>query len=128
MRPTFFFDYIFYRVNDFYFKWDGKGTSTAIAAVSMVQSFMIADIIGFTLRILFDRDQTAPYAKAIALTWATLTFGIFIWNYVKFNDKYEQLKDYWKNESLNQSRLKGLLVILSIVLPWIPLILIGVYW
>lgn len=128
MKPKFFFDYIFYRVSETYYKWDGKGSSTAVALVTMVQCFTIASVFGIIARMFYDRAETAPYARIIALVWVIMAGAIHIWNYFQYRGKYEVLKEYWKEEPLRNRRLKGFLVVLSIILPIVPLILVGVYW
>jgi uncharacterized membrane-anchored protein len=121
-----FFDYIYYRVNQVYFKWDGRNGITSIIAVSMLQTMVIADICLLGMKILFDKSLLAPYSRIIAYI-AVGVLGIFtLFNYFKYKDKYNKLKTQWSNEPKKQRVLKGILVVLLLLMPWIFLVIIAV--
>lgn len=125
---NFFFDYIYYRMTKFYFKWDGRTGITAIIGVSMIQSLVILDIFTIILRRNYDRSVTKNYVEEGKWVTITILLSFIIFNYVKYNGKYNKYRSYWKDESYNANLIKGWLVVLSLILPWVPLILIGVYW
>lgn len=121
-----FFDYIYYRVNKAYFKWDGRNGSTSIIAVSMLQTMLITDIFLVFIKMNFDKNSLVPYAKTIAFV-AVGVFCVFVFiNYFKYKDKYNNLKTRWKNEPTTQSIFNGFLVVLSLIIPWILLVMIAV--
>jgi hypothetical protein len=122
----FFFDYIYYRVTQTYFKWDGRNSITALLAVSMLQTLIIGDICILISRLFWHRNETAPYAKLIAYAGLAIFFVFVIVNFFKYKNKYHMLKSRWKSESPNERKLKGFLVVLSLVIPWVLLILMGV--
>ena len=68
----------------------------------------------------------APYANQVGVLFFVAIVSLMILNYRKYSGTYNKLKSYWKDEPVKVRRVKGLLVILSIVLPWVPLILIGI--
>jgi len=125
---SFFFDYIYYRVTQFYFKWDGRTGGTAIVAVSMIQTLLVGDIAIFLLRLVFDRSDTAPYAKTIAYFFGGILVLLMIYNYRKYNGSYNKFRSFWREETNSQRLVKGFFVIASLIIPWIPILLIGVYW
>ncbi len=121
----FYFDYIYFRITQAYFKWDGRTGATAIIAITMVQLLLFIDIFVFVMRIFYDRNETKNHlfmGKFVILVLYTI---LFIYNYRKYNGKYNKLRFYWKDEIRKVRILKGILVIISLVLPWLPVILIG---
>lgn len=125
MKHTFFFDYIYYRVSKFYFRWDGRTGATGLAAVTMIQVFLIIDFSVILTRSLFDRYVFAPYTNQIAMLFFVIVVGLMVVNYRKYVGRYNELKRAWQNERQSVRSLKGFLVIMSIIIPWLPLILLG---
>lgn len=125
---NFFFDYIYYRITKFYFKWDGRTGGTAIVAISMIQTLIVGDIAVFLVRLFVDRSDTASYSKAIGYFFAIMLIFFVLYNYRKYNGRYNKFRSVWKEETREKKLIKGFLVIASLVVPWIPIILIGVYW
>lgn len=108
-----------------YFKWDGRTGATGIIAITMVQLLLLMDFFVFIMRIFYDRNETKNYlflGKFVILVLYTI---LFIYNYRKYNGKYNKLRYYWKDEPRRVRIGKGFLVIVSLILPWIPLILMG---
>jgi large-conductance mechanosensitive channel len=122
------FDYIYYRMTKAYFKWDGRTGITAIIGISMIQTLIIGDITMLTIRLVFNRTETFPYSKLIAQLFGFIIVILIILNYIKYNGRYNELNARWKSETKQERLLKGLLVLGFLILPWIPIILIGIYW
>jgi hypothetical protein len=127
-KPKFFFDYIYYKLTKFYFKWDGSTGITAIVAISMIQICLVGDILAIVIRSIFERDETSLYSKYIGYSGAFLSIAFCVLNYYKYNGRYKDFRDYWQSESKSISDFKNVLIILSLILPWVPIILIGIYW
>lgn len=121
-----FFDYIYYRVNKAYFKWDGRNGSTSIIAVSMLQTMIITDIFVVFIKMNFDENSVASYSKTIAYVAVALFCVFAFFNYFKYKDKYNNLKTRWKNETTMQRIFNGFLVVLSLIIPWVLLVMIAV--
>lgn len=124
-KYSFYFDYIYFRMTQAYFKWDGRTGATGIIAITMVQLLLLMDFFVFIMRIFYDRNETKNYlflGKFVILVLYTI---LFIYNYRKYNGKYNKLRYYWKDEPRRVRIGKGFLVIVSLILPWIPLILMG---
>lgn len=120
----FYFDYIYFRITQAYFKWDGRTGATAIIAITMVQTLILSDVSLFILRLFYSRNETKNF---IFIQWVALiiSFVLLIYNYQKYSGKYNKLRFYWKDETRRVRIGKGFLVIVSLILPWIPLILMG---
>jgi hypothetical protein len=122
----FYFDYIYFRMTQAYFKWDGRTGGTSIVAITMVQTLLLSDISLFVLRLFYSRNETKNHlflGKCVTLLLYTI---LFIYNYRKYNGKYNKLRFYWKDETRRIRIYKGFLVIISLILPWIPLLLMGI--
>jgi hypothetical protein len=124
----FFFDYIYYRITKFYFKWDGRTGGTAIVAISIIQTLLLGDVVVFLTRLVLERNDTTPYSKTIACIFGGMLILFVIYNYRKYNGSYNKFRSFWKEETRIQKNIKGFLVIASLIVPWIPIILIGLHW
>lgn len=119
------FDYIYYRLNKFYYKWDGKNGSTSAIGLSMIQAMTIVSIFIMILRIFFTKIQMQNFTQHI-IWGCTLIFIFFvILNTIIYKNKYFHLDEYWKKETIQQKRIHGFLVILALVFPWVLFFLIG---
>ena len=125
---NFFFDYIYYRLTRFYFKWDGKGSSTALIGVSMIQTLVIIDFAIFISKFFYDRSETAQYTKLFSGISIALFILFFLFNYLKYKNKYNIYRNHWKNEDIHEYRKRGIFVRLALSIPWLVLILIGTLW
>jgi membrane protein YdbS with pleckstrin-like domain len=118
-----FFDYTYYRVTKFYVKWEGRKGVTGIFAVGMLQLLLIGIPINLFTRFGLGVERS-DYAGKIAKNAAMLLLiVILILNFKKYYGKFNTYRYKWENET--HSTLKGYLVILSLVIPWIIIIYIG---
>ena len=128
IKYNFFFGYIFYRMTAAYHKWDGRNGITSLIGISMIQGCILLDIVFFLLRLFFEREQLhahLPLARWIIL----VTYGlILVFNYRKYDNTYNKFRFYCKDESKSKRRIKGILVVVSLIVPWLPIILMGIYW
>jgi hypothetical protein len=122
----FSFDYIYYRLVSFYFKWDGRNGITAVIGVSMIQVLTVIDIVLFFTRLNFSRSELAPYSKTIGYAGLGITFLVIVINYFRYRNKYNSFKKKWKHESKSERRRKGVLVIICLVLPLLLLVIMGI--
>jgi hypothetical protein len=119
-----FFSYIYYRINESYFKWDGRKGFTSLLGVSMIQ-FMWP----FVLLVLISKFTLEPtdlnrYGKAASYIGALIFFVIVFINYVVYNGKYNFYRSKWGNEERKKRIRKGILIVLLMAVPWILLPLI----
>jgi len=121
----FYFDYIYYRMYKAFFKWDGAGAYRALLGITMIQTLLFSEVVIVLIRIFFSHQQLKPFGKILA--WSLLIIGIifYILNYKAHKGKYNEYDSYWKAESENKKILKGILVILSLTVPWVLFILMA---
>lgn len=124
-KPKFFFDYIFYRVAEFYHKWDGENGITAILFVSTTQVLTVVCFMGIMYKTVLDPEITAKFHSYNKVFVMVLLGSISIFNYFNFRNKLSDYRAYWKGEEKQIRALKGFLIIISFILPWIPIILMG---
>ncbi|MGL6266964.1 MAG: hypothetical protein ACRC2O_03530, partial [Chitinophagaceae bacterium] len=89
---------------------------------------LLFDIFLLFERFLFTQKEIIEKGNANIVAYiAVISFLILgVYNYKKYYNKFNFYKTYWKNESIQERRKKGILVILCMITPWVPLILLGV--
>lgn len=125
IKYSFFFDYIYYRVNAFYFKWDGRNGITSVISVSMIQFLILFNLSSSIIRFFYTRKQTAPFSKSIGYVGVAIFIVLMLINYLKYYNSYNRFKTYWKNELPEVRKKKGWMVLAVMILPWVYLIIMG---
>ena len=125
MKYNFFFDYIFYRITKTYFKWDGRTGATGIAAVSLIQIFLIFDLLVLLSRIFFEKNYFKPYITEVKISFIIIIVLFLFMNYRKYSSNYNQLRSYWKNETERASTIKGLLITFVFSFPIVLFLIIN---
>lgn len=127
MFKNFFFDYFYYRLyrlnsnNDF-------RSYPPVVVITGIQFLLFTGISGAIIRLFLDRDTTAPYAKSIASISIIFLVLMLIYNYKKYSNKFDEFDHKWINESKKQRRIKGFLITLTIVLAFVPSLIIGIFF
>jgi hypothetical protein len=121
----FFFNYVYFRLQGFYKKWDGENGITAVIGVSMIQAVTLIDLCLIVLKQYYSRSETKEYSKIFGYTGVIFLTVLIIFNHFKFKDSFEKFQIIWKDETLQRRRVKGLAVFISLILPWVLLIFIG---
>jgi hypothetical protein len=124
-KRRFFFNYVYFRLQEFYKKWDGENGITAIIGVSMIQAVTLIDLCLIVLKQYYSRSETKEYSKIFGYTGVIFLIVLIIFNHFKFKDSFEKFQIIWKDETLQRRRVKGLAVFISLILPWVLLIFIG---
>jgi len=120
------FDYVFYRIAKFFYKRDGSNAPRAIGIVSVIQILIIGEISFLVLRIFYSLSETAKYSKESSKVGIGIALIALVFNYIRYWGKYRVFANRWiENESVEQKRLRGIFVILSIALPFVLLIYMG---
>jgi len=115
------FDYIYYRLNKLYYRWDGENGTTSIIGVSMFQSMIIGNTILIILKIILTKEELRNFPRFFLIV--IVIFIIFqIYNYFRYKNKYSVLKERWENETKKEYIQRGILVLLALVLPWVFII------
>lgn len=122
-----YFDYIFFRMAQFFFKRDGSAAIRAILGISMIQ-MLIAFIILFAItHFTVNAKYIHLYSKQFASIGILITLIFIIYNHRKYKGRYSDFREYWKDELHSQRVVKGYLVIASLILPWIIAFLTAIY-
>ena len=117
------FDYVYYRLNKFYYKWDGENGTTSSIGVSMLQSLLIVNTVIVILKICISKQQLQHNGENLKFGYILLFIILNIYNFkFRYNNKYALFKEYWKDETKKQKIQRGFMVVLALVLPWLFII------
>lgn len=119
------FDYIYYRLNQAYFKWDGRNGATSIVGLSMFQSMIIGDVIALIFMIFLNDNQIKANSKYLLYPWLVLFIVLIVFNVRKYKNRYNFLKAQWSTETRSQRIIHGLLVVLALAVPWVAIIIMS---
>lgn len=115
------FDYIFYRLANFFYRDDGNMAIRALAILSLTQGLFIIDITFLMLRFTYSSFIIAKYAKFSGQACAILLGLIIILNYLRYRDKFSHFQKKWGD---SPTFLQNLSIWVSLLLPWILLYVI----
>jgi hypothetical protein len=124
-KISIFFEYLYYRITKAYLKWDGDEGITAIIAISMLQTLLIGDLIIFIIRLFLDRGETLEYAKIASGVGVGMFLLLGFINFSKYRKKFEEYQLRWSNENKSKRRIRGVLIVVSLIIPWLILIYFG---
>ena len=118
-----FFAYHYYRVARFYFKRDGIGAITALISVSSVQCWIIINLLLFFEGLCSNEVEKFKYYKVL---YFLVVLSVFFLNKKKYNNKYLEYREKWKNEDFKKRRLKGIIIVATIILSWSLIFINGI--
>jgi hypothetical protein len=121
----FFFSYFYYRLTQVYFKWDKRNSITAVLAITMVQSMLIFDVFILIFVLIFHKGQGPLYPTFFNYLLAVFFISLTVYNYRKYYNKFSLYKNKWKNELKKTRILKGALVLICLIMPWVIIFLVG---
>jgi hypothetical protein len=127
-KANFFFDYIYYRITQFFFKRDGRTGFTGIAFISLLQTLSVAVVVLEISKQLLTADTRALFSKQFGYLGAGIALFSMVYNYKKYNGKYNKYRFHWKDETKETRILKGFYIFLSFLLPIVAIVLFGVHW
>lgn len=118
------FKYIYYRINRFYFNWDGRRGATSLVGLSFSQFSWIM-VFFMVLYIFYLHDQQWIDKEAMKYIFCGSSVLLIFVNYRIHDGKYNEYKRIWANETKGQFYVRGILVILFILVPFFlfPLII-----
>lgn len=112
------FKYIYYRINRFYFKWDGRRGATALVGLSFSQISWVFVFFILLYKFYFKNYQLADKEPGKFVFYGISILLIYI-NYRLHDGRYNEYRRIWSSETKSQFYIRGFLVILYIVLPLI---------
>lgn len=121
----FFFDYIYYRINKVYYKWDGENGITALIGVSMIQCLGLFDIFLIGERFFYNKVQVAAKGDSKLIAYIAVTFflTLLIYNGFKYKNKYKEFENRWIEETQSVRNKKGVFVLVILMVPWVVIFL-----
>jgi len=122
------FGYIYFRVAQFYFKSDGSNAVRALLAVSMIPTVTLMIVMEIFLHYFFNLSEIRQYAKLGGIIISVIYLTICYVNYLIYRNSFFDLRDKWNSETSEIRLLKGSVVILSLIGPWIIFFLFTVYF
>ena len=118
------FDYIFYRVCDFYKrKKDSSAEFTSNLIVSLIQTFTVIDLFIF-IRIFWEYPMPKNFTKFWLLP-IIIILPIINWYKYQKTKKYVDFRKIWKNEANQEKRKSGALIVLYLIISMLIPILYG---
>jgi len=111
------FDYIFYRIAKFYYKWDRGHASTAIIALTSMQWLCVDFVFCSAIRMCYARQETARFLGGPNVVVGIGFFGLLFLNIKKYQDTYPSLREQWKRETRLQKWGRGIGVVAALLLP-----------
>jgi hypothetical protein len=115
----FFFEYIYYRMTKFYFRWDGRMGITAILGISMIQFIVASDILAIIMRVFVKRSGKFNFPDFVPYLAVILFLLLTALNYYRYQKKYSSLKFKYKDEPKSIERKKTIVIILLLLIPWV---------
>jgi hypothetical protein len=123
----FFFDYIYYRVAQYFFKSDGTNAARAIFAISMFQTLIVMIVTELILHYYFTLSETRKHIKIAGLFISIIFLILCLLNYKKYKKSFFTFREHWIMESSSTRSLKGFFVILALFIPWLLFLLLAIY-
>ena len=117
---------MYIRMAKYFFKADGSSANRALILLSAFQGLIIIDLISAFVIFFFTREDTSGYTNIGKILAVAICIIIFYLNMLRYKDKYLHLRDKWVNEEKKVKQLRGVLIVLALIAPWLVLIIFGV--
>lgn len=124
-QPRFFCDYIYYRLTQIYWKWEGRNSITSTIVITLAQICMITDIFLLVMYFFVSHESYRQHLLLIKIIVVVIFLITLLYNFKKYKNKYSEYNLHWKSEARNLRFLKGSLVLLILGLPLVLLFTIG---
>jgi hypothetical protein len=115
----FYFGYFYYRIAKLFLKYPTDRGVRAIFLISLMQSLIVISAIEGSLPFFLGKTAIAGFLSQINWFIVFIVFGAFFLNFLNYQGKYSQFEQYWKNESQPTKTIKGLLIVFSLLIPFI---------
>ena len=125
-----YIDYVYYRISKLYYKYDGGLGIYAMIIISLTEGLLTLDLFIFLSRFLFTAQHLQD-SKLIGLMIVIVSILPFlVINYINYiipKGKYDVLDSRWKSQSRLEKTLNGLLIVITLLVPWLLLIPLNTY-
>ena len=113
----FYFDYFYYRITKMFIKYPSDRGIRAILLISLIQSLLLISAIEICLPLFLEKGEIKQLLNQFVWVIAFVVFGLFFLNFLKYRGRYVEFNQHWQNELQAKKIIKGLLVILSLIVP-----------
>ena len=124
MLKGFFFGYIYYRL--FHLnsnKGDYQGVPAAVT-ISLIEMLLLLDTQIILNELFFEHLSFGADAKIIAYGGVIIYLILTVFNYQRYSKRLDEFNENWGKDNLVTRRIKGFLILLSIILPFTPLLIV----
>jgi hypothetical protein len=127
MFKDFFFEYFYYRI--YYFKRSEEGDPyrgfRGACVIAIVQGLLLFETLTTIVKFFFKGfNPLKNYSTNIAYIGAFAIVALSYYNFKKYDKRMEEFNERWDFESEDDKLIKGFLIILTIIAPFIPMIFI----
>jgi len=120
-----FFDYVFYRIAQLFYKRSGRRGLPAISLITITQTLAIGIVINLIADHVIARTTRELHYKEFGYVGAVISVLLMYINHRKYVGKYNELRFKWKDEDPARRFFKGILVVVSLILPPILLTILS---
>ncbi|AYL98196.1 hypothetical protein [Mucilaginibacter celer] len=120
-------DYIFYRTVQLFYKRGGRRGLPGVMVISLSQSFLIMAVAVLLENQFIEKTARDLYKELIEFVLIIPILLVYYFNYRKYYGKYNKLRFEMKNEDPNRRFLKGILVLVSLIIPPIIFTIVSKY-
>jgi arginine exporter protein ArgO len=120
---TTWFDYVYYRLCLVYRFFRDPEAFSAIIIVSMIKTLLISDCVLAIILVIMKVDGLNSFSSALGSAAALLFFVCFYFDWRHYKNRFQILHNRWSSETSALKMVKSLLVVITVVVPWIPPIL-----
>ena len=123
-----FFNYIYYRICERYYKSDGELAIRALISISGFQAVIVGCLTIRLLKFFLHDYQIIAFSGIITNVIVVGFGGVFmIVNYHFYKGKYEIFHEKWKYELQDSKTLKGYIIVLILFAPYLLLYIVMNY-
>jgi magnesium-transporting ATPase (P-type) len=90
----------------------------AIFLISLMQSMIAMSLIEGCFPLFLEKSEMEALLKQIVLLISFVVLGFFFFNFLNYQGKYSEFDQNWKNETKSRKTIKGLLIIISLLIPF----------
>ena len=105
------FDYIFFRVAKFFYKKDGVDAFRAVCIVSVVQILLLGASFFSILRLIYNLSEISKFTQISVKFGGVFYILLLIFNYYRYKVQYWKFSQKWNNETFQQRKLRGIMVL-----------------
>lgn len=122
---TTWFDYVYYRLCLVYRYFNDPEAFSAITIVSLVKTLLICDCVLIVLAASMKLENIYLYSSTLGSAAGIFALLRLYFDWRFYKDRFQILHDKWQTETSSLKWRKGIMVVFTLIAPWIPPILIG---